>query len=850
MRNATPAGQASLRLRIGAGSLEESDAQQGLAHLLEHMSFKGSTHVPSGEMVRILQRDGLAFGPDTNASTEWTQTVYMLDLPKADADTLATALMLMRETAGELSLDGGALDAERGVVLSEERLRDTPQYRAEKAQLDLLAHGQLAARRFPIGQVEVIEHAPASLLREFYRANYRPGRATLIAVGDFDPAAMEAQIKARFGDWTPVGPPTDPPSLGEVEARGLTVKVVRLPGSSTQTVIAWARPYDASPDTTVRRRRELVEGLTLAVLNRRLDSLARGERPPFLEAGGAFQNLLRSAKVSIVQAESAPGAWRGALEAIETEARRLVAHGVRQEELDREIVQARAAMRNAAAGASTRPTPELATNLVEAADQEAVFTSPGQDLALFEADVKGLTAADVDAAARAVFAGAGPLVELATPDPVEGGEATLLAEYTKDHAGAATAAAAQVARSWPYASFGPLGAVARRGEIGDLGAWTVRFANGVGLTVKPTAFRKDQVLVAVDVGAGRLDLPRDRPDVAWAAPAVVGGGFGAISLEDSQRVLSGRIYDADFAVGDQAFEFRGATRPQDLATQLQVLTAYVADPGFRPEAFERLRAAYIAGLPQLEATPDGVITRDLAGLLHAGDSRWVFPGPRDLETATPGGLKALLSGPLSTGPIDVTIVGDVDLQAAIDAVAATFGTLPPRPARVLPPAEGLEARFPAPTLMPVERTDTGRADQAVAVIAWPVSDFFADTARARAAMLAGEVLENRILDEVRIVQGATYSPDTQVAPSETFPGYGYGLAMVEMPPAKIPRFFADVAKITADMGSTGVTADELARARNPRVAGIRKAQLTNEYWLTRLAGSIADPRRLSLIRTT
>jgi len=373
MRNATPAGQASLRLRIGAGSLEESDAQQGLAHLLEHMSFKGSTHVPSGEMVRILQRDGLAFGPDTNASTEWTQTVYMLDLPKADADTLASALMLMRETAGELTLDGGALDAERGVVLSEERLRDTPQYRAEKAQLDLLAHGQLAARRFPIGQVEVIEHAPASLLREFYRANYRPGRATLIAVGDFDPAAMEAQIKARFGDWTPVGPPTDPPSLGEVEARGLTVKVVRLPGFSTQTVIAWARPYDASPDTAVRRRRELVEGLTLAVLNRRLDSLARGERPPFLEAGGAFQNLLRSAKVSIVQAESAPGAWRGALEAIETEVRRLVSHGVRAEELDREIVQARAAMRNAAAGAATRPTPELASNLVEAADQEAVF---------------------------------------------------------------------------------------------------------------------------------------------------------------------------------------------------------------------------------------------------------------------------------------------------------------------------------------------------------------------------------------------------------------------------------------------------------------------------------------------
>jgi zinc protease len=71
-----------------------------------------------------------------------------------------------------------------------------------------------------------------------------------------------------------------------------------------------------------------------------------------------------------------------------------------------------------------------------------------------------------------------------------------------------------------------------------------------------------------------------------------------------------------------------------------------------------------------------------------------------------------------------------------------------------------------------------------------------------------------------------------------------------MPPDKIPAFFASVAAIAADLRTKGVTADELARARNPRVAGIEKAQLTNEYWLQRLSGAQADPRRLDLIRTT
>src|SRR5580704_5971941 len=120
MKNKTPGGQATFRLRFAAGSMDESDAEQGLAHLLEHMAFDGSTHVPNGEMIKILERHGLAFGADTNASTSWEETVYKLDLPKADADTVDTSLMLLREVGSELLLDQSAIDKERGVVLSEE----------------------------------------------------------------------------------------------------------------------------------------------------------------------------------------------------------------------------------------------------------------------------------------------------------------------------------------------------------------------------------------------------------------------------------------------------------------------------------------------------------------------------------------------------------------------------------------------------------------------------------------------------------------------------------------------------------------------------------------------------------
>lgn len=214
-RQAIPAGQAALRLQFDAGSLMETDAQQGLAHFLEHMAFNGSKAVPEGEMVKILERHGLAFGADTNASTNFDQTIYKLDLPKTDDDTVDTSLKLLREAASELTIAQASVDRERGVVLSEERASDSPAYRVFKSRLEYLLAGQRMPTREPIGKVDVLEKAPAGLISDFYRHYYRPERAVLVAVGDFDPAAMEA----RSRPVSATGRPTAPPVLSPTWAR-------------------------------------------------------------------------------------------------------------------------------------------------------------------------------------------------------------------------------------------------------------------------------------------------------------------------------------------------------------------------------------------------------------------------------------------------------------------------------------------------------------------------------------------------------------------------------------------------------------------------------------------------------
>ena len=203
MHNATPNRQVAIRFLVEAGSRDEDDDQRGLAHFLEHMAFRGSTHVAEDEMISLLQRKGLTFGPDVNAYTSFDHTIYKLNLPEADADTVSVGLMLMRETASELKLDPVAVERERGVILAEERIRDTPQARVDRAVNSLLLAGQLAPLRRPIGETIVIRNAGVDRLQDFYRANYRPDRATLIVVGDVDPATVEAGIRQRFEDWKP-----------------------------------------------------------------------------------------------------------------------------------------------------------------------------------------------------------------------------------------------------------------------------------------------------------------------------------------------------------------------------------------------------------------------------------------------------------------------------------------------------------------------------------------------------------------------------------------------------------------------------------------------------------------------
>jgi len=847
-KNATPPGQASLRMWFDAGSMMEADDQQGLAHFLEHMAFNGSKNVPEGEMIKILERHGLAFGADTNAQTSFDETAYQLDLPKADDATVDDSLMLLREAAGELTIAPDAVDRERGVVLSEQRTRDTPGYRVAIATLSAQMDGQLPPKRIPIGKTEILKTAPAQKIRDFYEAYYRPERAVLVAVGDFDVDAMEAKIKGKFGDWAGKGQPGKNPDIGAVAKRGPTAKLLVETGAPWSVQMTWMRKPDGLLETKAVDERDMLENLAFAVVNRRMQAIGRLAEPPFI-AGGAFKgDQYGAVRVTTFGATAQPNRWREALAALDAEQRRAVQYGVRQDELDREIATFRAGLVAAAAGEATQRTPVLANQLVNTLGDGEVITSPSQNLAFFDELVKGLTAERVSAVLKSAFAGQGPLLIVAAPTTIDGGETAILKAYDELKSQPVTPPAAPGVSLWPYSTFGPTGKVVEQKDVTDLDAVFVRFENGVRLTVKPTKFRDDQIVVKVRTGHGLLDMPSNTQSPLWSASAFIEGGLKQISAADMERVLTGKIWNAALGVEDDAFSLSGRTRPEDLATELQVLAAYTAEPGWRPEAFNRVKTAYGTIHDQLESTTGGILGRDLGGLMHGGDQRWTFPSREQIAAASLDQLKATVSNPLTEGDLEIVIVGDTTVDKAIAAVADTFGALPKRPGE--PPLPGADkAPFPAPSATPVLRTHKGRPDQAALFMVWRTDDLFANLQRSRDVSILSQVVQLRLIDELREKQGATYSPNASSTANVTFKNWGYLAVSLEVPPEKLDGVVDSIRKIAADLRDKPITADELERARKPRIDAIEKARVTNEYWLGALSGAQEDPRLLDATRS-
>ena len=674
-----PEHRAAMWLAVNAGSLQEDDDQQGLAHLVEHMAFNGTKRFPKQAIVDYLEKIGMEFGADVNAYTSSDQTVYMLQVPTDGADYVGTGLDILRDWAGGISFEPTEVDKERGVVLEEWRLGRGADERVFMKQVPVIYGGTRYASRLPIGQPEIIKGAPRDAVTRFYKDWYRPDLMAVIVVGDVDPAAITKEITARFGDLTGPAKPR-PKFTGGALTHDVKIAIdtdPELRGSSVSIADLFPHRSEAYASDY---RRFVLDGLYHRMLGERLASLARKPDAPFMFAFSSTGDQTRGFEGFDRMAFAKDGRLLDALEVLLTEVARVERHGFTQAELDRAKAGYLKATADSAAEWDQQEAFEYADELTRHFfEGELVIGRVAED-ELSRRYTPGVTLDDVahladewqHDATRAITIKA-PATAKAVPTRAQV-EAVVAKVAAADLAPWTEEAAPTTLVAQPPTG----GTIVARTPADDLGVTRWTLSNGVKVLVLPTTYENQRVYLS-GVSPGGLNLLDDKRFVSgrFAVEAVTAGGAGALSADQLDRALAGKNVNLWLWADDTTESLNGSASSADLATLLQLAYLRMAAPRKDPDAFKAWQLGRAEGLERRDVTPE-IALNDLTQTtltsnhkrrrpITAADVRAV-----DLDTA----LAAYRDRFGDAGDWTFVLVGNLDLATLEPLVATYLGGLP------------------------------------------------------------------------------------------------------------------------------------------------------------------------------
>ncbi|AIT06284.1 peptidase M16 [Sphingomonas taxi] len=847
-KNGVPPGQVSIRVRIDAGSLYEKDSERGYAHFIEHLSFRGSEYVPDGEAKRVWQRFGATFGSDSNASTTPTQTLYKLDLPSATDQTVDESLKILSGMMAAPALTDAAVSAERPIVLAERREQPGPQVKLQDAMNRLFFAGQPLAERSPIGTVETLDAANGASIKAFHDRWYRPERAVVIISGDMDPATLGQMVTRHFAGWKGNGPNPADPDFGKPDPKQPTSATLVEPGLPPLVMMGVMRPWQYNDDTKIFNQKRMVDTIAAKVISRRLERRARAGAS-FVQAGVDLDDRSRSANMTSVLILPVGDQWEQALKDVRAVIADAQNSAPTQAEIDREYADYEVAIRNSVETARVEASAKQADDMAGALDIRETVTAPENSYAILtEAKQKGMfNPAAVLASSKKLFQGDATRALVNTRTAEKGTAEKLAAALKADVSTLTIKRASQAAVDFTkLPALGAAGTVASREPLVGLPAEKVVFANGVRMLVFANPDDTGRVFVRVRFGRGYNSLPANRPSPAWAGDlALMESGIGNLGQDDLDQLTAGRQLGLDFGIDEDTFSIAALSSPKDYADELTLIAAKLAHPRWDPAPVARAKSAALTAIPGYDSSADGVLSRDLEGLLHAGDPRWATPDAKAVDALTPKAFEAFWAPLLASGPIEVDVFGDVKADEAIAAVAKSLGAIP---ARTQPTTAAPPVRFPAHVATPVLRYHKGPDNQASAVIAWPTGAGVADIAEARRLDVLAQVFSDRLFERMRQAAGASYSPGVASNWPKGLPGGGRLMAVSQVAPANVDLFFRLSREIAADLAKTPIGADELARVKGPLQQVYARAATSSLFWLRELSGGAYDDRRLEATR--
>jgi zinc protease len=829
--NSEPGKRVSLRLAVKAGSIDEADDQRGLAHMLEHMAFNGTTHFKSGELVAYFESVGVAFGPHVNAYTSYDETVYMLDVPTDRAGALDHGLQALSDFAGGMSLEDKEIDKERGVVLEEWRQRLGVASRLQGIT-DRAIYGQSKyAERLPIGTPESIQKFPYQRVRDFYRQNYTPDRIGVVVVGDLSVADAERLVRQYFGG-IPARKSAKRPVYPVPSHKDTRVTVATDPeAQATSVSVFHTRPLQKS--TTVGDyRRDLVRSMFESMLNARLGEIARRPDAPFLGASAGDDTLGRTVEAFGVSARVNEGGIPKGIDAMEQELARVRQFGFGDAELDRVKKATVASYERAYNERDKSESPGFASELVSLFLNDVSAPGIDTEYALAKRFIPTITTTETAALARELVTETNRVVIAVAPEKTGAMPPSEAAVREALRAGAAATLTA-----WRDESNGKVlmpnkpapGSITARRQIPEIGVTVLTLSNGVQAWLKPTDFKNDQIIFTAYAKGGTTNVPEADYRNASLMTGLVGvSGVGGLSPVDLGKMLSGQIANASLSMGSYTHGVGGGSTPKDLETALQLMYLSFTAANHDPDAFELMKRRLRANLLNQGQSPGAVFGERVRLVNTVNNYMSRSMKVEDVDALDQSKMEAFYKSQYANAA-DFTFffVGAFDV-AKIEPLLATYiGSLP---SQGKPSSTYSTVRLQFPTDVRKEVVNKGQEPKSQTVLT-----FYADTGLNELEMhrllAATAILERHLRDQLREELGGTYNVGVDY--SNTLPQPGYGATSVEFgsAPDRVDGLVSTVMTELDRMRRDGPSADDVQKVKETEKEGLETSFKQNGFWL-------------------
>ena len=677
--NEEPKNRIVLRLVVKAGSCMEEDDQKGVAHFIEHLAFNGTEHFEKSAIVDYFEKIGMNFGADLNAYTSFEETVYKLEIPADDPQMLETALLILHDWACAITFPEEEIQKERGVVTEEWRLRQGLSGRITDAQLPFLFKDSRFEDRLPIGDMDVIKNITRDRILDFYKKWYRPELMSVIVVGDQNIDTLEKSVKSAME----IIPSSD---------SKITTVPYKVPVSTKKEILVFKDPeqkytvmriFNQIPDWAPRATEEdakqnIIEEIASEIFNSRMDEITNTADSTWLDAASGLSSLSNFTHLNYIGVVPKTDIFTECFEAFLDEYDRFQTFGATDSEVNRlkehylSIIEQDYTNRDKVSSATR------ADYLINYVTTGKIVVSEQDVYDIYKKKISEITTADVNKAISTLFGNRGTKMIIIAPDsaadiPLEGELMDIWDNYKNPEL---TGYVDDVADDKLMERPSSKGKIVGKKEIPELGAKQYEFENGIKIITKKTDFEVNRLNLSFE-SKGGLNLvdEQDIPSANVCVNYAILSGINGMTYSQLLKKLTVKQVSLGVNIKNTSENFSGSCKSDDFETLAQLVTLFVTQPQFTPDAWQTLIQNQTEDAKNYGVQPEDAMRDKIMEILY-NDIRHAPMTLDYVSKMNPEAAEKIYKQRFAN-PADftVSIVGDFDEDKLIEICSYYFGTM-------------------------------------------------------------------------------------------------------------------------------------------------------------------------------